>query len=615
MTAFAAIVSRSAALGRDDYERVAAALTAVYGTQCHAAVFQGCILLAAGIDPGTEEHLVTEPREGVAVTGQVLLEDRRSRSGALGISPQASLLQLVAESYRRHGEECIHGLSGEFALALWNDREKSLLCARDGLGLRPLFIATAPDLIVVSNVLTAARAHGRVTRALDRYALAQFLAAGVIPASRTAYRSIVPLPPGHTLIVEHGGRSSLRRHWSFPLSDGTVVRDAREAIEGYRAVLESAVDDRMAPRISVLMSGGIDSTSIAAAARSVAPEADVHAFTAVYQRATAESELPRARLTASALGIPLTPICADTHPALHHLTHEALPPQPLDEPALVEWRALVGAAARHSSVALYGEDGDSLFLPPTWQAMRRRMSMTELFAAGLRFAVSSRRLPYVGMRLRERLRLSTPPRNPLPPHWLTPEAVGLVSDGEVRVLGHAATALAPHPDRPEVQDRLSAGVAGYLSGILSPEVTGHPIELRCPLLDSRVMRFVLNVAPIPWCQNKHLSRVAYADVLPRAVVRHPKQGVNGLDAALSADWQARSRESRASALPPEIADWIHLDDWRRAMESPDARRVGEAWRVLQLAAWMTSQANDSLSTVSDLRLVPNVVLQKRTCTA
>jgi hypothetical protein len=221
----------------------------------------------------------------------------------------------------------------------------------------------------------------------------------------------------------------------------------------------------------------------------------------------------------------------------------------------------------------------------------------------------------MGIRLRERFGLSTLPRIPPHPRWLTPEAVGLPSGGEERVLGHAAVALPPHPDRPEVQARLSAGVAGYLSGILTPEVTGHPIEIRCPLLDSRVIRFVLNVAPIPWCQHKHLPRVAYAHVLPRAVVRHPKQGVGGLDAALSADWQARSKETRARDLPAEMADWIRLDDWRRALESPDPRRVGEAWRVLQLTAWITSQANESCSTVSDPTLVPHVGLQDRSCTA
>lgn len=73
--------------------------------------------------------------------------------------------------HRQRGEGFTNALAGEFALAVWNDREQSLLCARDGLGLRPLFIATtattataatAPDLIVVSNVLTAACAHPRV---------------------------------------------------------------------------------------------------------------------------------------------------------------------------------------------------------------------------------------------------------------------------------------------------------------------------------------------------------------------------------------------------------------------------------------------------------------------
>jgi asparagine synthase (glutamine-hydrolysing) len=615
VTAFAAIVSRRAALEQADYGRVAAALAAVYGTRCDAAVFDGCVLLAAPIVPGADDPLVADSLAGFAATGQVLLEDRRSLSDGLGVARRTSALRLAAESYRRHGERCTRGLSGEFALALWDDRAKTLLCARDGLGLRPLFIATAPDLIVVSNALTAARAHGGVPRALDRYALAQFLATGSIPASRTAYGSIVPLPPGHTLIVDRSGRSSLERHWSFPNGDGTLVRDAREAVEGYRAVLESAVDERMAARTSVLMSGGIDSTSIAAAARSVASDADLHAFTAVYRRAATESELPRARLAASALGIPLTPVGADMHPALHHLTREAFTPQPLDEPALAEWRALIGAAARHSPVALYGEDGDSLFLPPTWQSMRRRLSRTELFAAVWRFAASSRRLPYAGIRLRERFGLSTLPRIPPHPQWLTPDAVALPGDGEERVLGHAAVAMPPHPDRPEVQARLSAGVAGYLCGIITTEVTGHPIEVRCPLLDSRVIRFVMNVAPIPWCQHKRLPRVAYADVLPRTVVGHPKQGVGGLDAALSADWQARSRETRAQDLPGEMADWIRLDDWRRALASPDPRRVGEAWRVLQLAAWITSQANESSSTGSDLPLVAGAGLQNRSCTA
>ena len=98
---------------------------------------------------------------------------------------------------------------------------------------------------------------------------AGFLATGVIAGSRTAYRAIVPLPPGHTLVIRRGGKSSLRRlilPRQTPRSSATPER----VIEGYRAVLQDAVAERAAARTSVLMSGGVDSTTIAAAARAVA---------------------------------------------------------------------------------------------------------------------------------------------------------------------------------------------------------------------------------------------------------------------------------------------------------------------------------------------------------
>ncbi len=620
MSAFAAILSERGVVARDECLDVAAALSAVYGTRCTAVMFDGCALLAAPIVHGSGDHLFADRAAGIAATGQVLLEDRRSLSGALNLSPQTTSLRLAAEAYRRRGEGCTDGFAGEFALAIWNDREGTLLCARDGLGVRPLYVATtattaaAPHLIVVSNVLAAARAHPQVSGELDPRALAGFLATGVIAGSRTAYRAIVPLPPGHTLIIRRGGRSSLRRHWSFPATEAKVIRDAGAVIEGYRAVLQDAVAERAAARTSVLMSGGIDSTTIAAAARAMAGDMDLRAFTAVYRRATTECELPRARLAADALGIPLTPVDTDTHPALHHLMH-AVTPQPLDEPTLAEWRALVGAAARHSTVALYGEDGDTLLRPLSWSEMRRSLSAIAIAGAGLRFAVTARRLPYVGLRLRERLGISTPPRNPPAPQWLTPEAPVLAEDEDSGVLGHRRIALPPHRTRPDVQARLSAGVAEYLAGILPADVTGHPIELRCPLLDSRVIRFVMNVPSIPWCQRKHLPRAAYSHVLPRAIVRHPKQGVRGLDAALARDWQARSPAGSVGQLPPPIADWIRSDDWQRALRSTNAQRVGEAWRVLQLAAWMAGQGNPSRPRVPELRLLFEDHLQDRPCTA
>jgi hypothetical protein len=82
VTAFAAIVSRRTALERDDYGRAAAALTAVYGTRCDVAAFDGCILLAASMVRGADDHLLADTAAGFAAAGQVLLEDLVRNVGA-----------------------------------------------------------------------------------------------------------------------------------------------------------------------------------------------------------------------------------------------------------------------------------------------------------------------------------------------------------------------------------------------------------------------------------------------------------------------------------------------------------------------------------------------------
>jgi asparagine synthase (glutamine-hydrolysing) len=592
VTAFAAIIARRAGAERTGTNEIAAALSEVYGTPCESALFDGCHLLAAPIVPGSEGHLLIDTIGGIAATGQVLLEDRRRLSGALGLSPHTRSLRLSATACLRWGTTCAERFSGEFALAVWNVRDRVFLCARDGLGVRPLFIATGSDLVVVSNILNAARAHPHVSQEIDERALLDFLATGAIAATRTAYRAVVPLPAGHTLTIRQAGESTLKRHWLFPAPDGPLIRDSRTALDGYREALESAVRDRLEPRTSILMSSGIDSTTIAAAARRSMPKTELHAFTAAYGRVPAASEVPLAQNAAAALGIPFTPVSADTHAALHHLSRGRRTPQPADEPALSDWRALIGAAAAHSWVALYGEDGDALFQPPAWRELRRVRSAVGLMTDIARFTLAARRPPYVGMRLRERVGLRKPPGPPPPPQWLRPASHASIDAGEPDVLGHRPVPLEPHPTRPQVQERLWPPVAGYLAGILAPELTTHRLELRCPLLDTRVLRFVVNVAPIPWCQGKELARAAYADMLPESLIWRPKRGVAGLDEALARDWQQHhAGDAMTAALCAPLDIWVDEEVWRRALHSPDARTVGEAWRVLQLASWLTGRAS------------------------
>jgi asparagine synthase/glutamine amidotransferase-like protein len=593
VTAFAAIIPRRPAAERTGVSEIATALSEVYGTPCESAVFDGCVLLAAPLVPGSDCHLLIDSTGGIAAIGQVLLEDRRGLSGALGLPRHSHSLRLSAAAYQRWGATCAERLGGEFALAMWNVRDRAFLCARDGLGLRPLFVATGSDVVVVSNILGAARAHPHVAQDLDERALRGFLAAGGIAETRTAYGAVVPLPAGHTLTIRHGGESTLRRHWLFPAADGPLIRDPRSAIEGYREALETAVGDRLEGRTAILMSSGIDSTTIAAAARRVTTASTLRAFTASYARVPASSEVPLAQTAAAALGIPITPVPADRYAALHHLSHGRPTPQPVDEPSLSDWRTLIGAAATHAGAALYGEDGDALFQPPGWQDLRRATPLFSLAADVARFAFSAHGLPYLGLRLRERVGLTEPRVLPPPPRWLYPDPqAGSADADKACVLGHPLTPLQRHVTRSGAQSRLWPAVSAYLAGILAPELAGHRVELRCPLLDTRVIRFVVNVAPIPWCQRKELARAAYADMLPTTITRRPKRGFAGLDEALARDWQRHhAAEAVETPLPPPLDEWVAVDEWRRALRSPHPQVVAEAWRVLQLANWLAARGN------------------------
>jgi asparagine synthase (glutamine-hydrolysing) len=590
VTAFAAVLPRRAARPAGIPE-VAAALSAVYDTRCEAVALDGCVLLSAPVSPSEPTNrMFSDTAAGITVVGQVLLEDRRALSAALQLPDDVESLRLAAAVYARWGESGTERLSGEFALSLWDARRRSLVCARDGLGVRPLFVATGPDVVVVTNMLSAARAHPCVSQDPDDRSLAGFLAKGEMPEGRTAYRAIVPLPPGHTLTIPQQREASLRRHWWFPSADAPPRRDPAAVVEGYRSVLQQAVADRLSPQTAILMSGGVDSTTIAAAARTAAPDVALLAVTADYQRVPAASELARARIAARALGIPIVAVPGDAHAALSHLATGRPTPQPVDEPSLEDWRALIGRAAAHGTVALYGEDGDSLFLPPAWQPLRRAESLASLTGDVVRFIAAKRRMPYIGLRLRERVGLARHPSPPAPPRWLSAKARQLqTGDEPPLVLGRSTTPLPAHETRPEAQNRLCRGVAGYLSGILTPEVTGHRLELRCPLLDTRVVRFVMNVPSIPWCQRKHLPREAYADVLPGPIVTAPKRGVAGIDAMLARDWQQRRAGLPDFTVPEVLADLIVTGEWRRALLGSDVLTVGPAWRVLELDAWLTGE--------------------------
>jgi len=592
MTAFAAVVHK-----HDEPPAIAAvaqAIGSVTGERPSILVLGRCAMAVAPLRRDDPAAPVVSGISGVAVAGQIVLEEHRHFAATLGeTAGTSSAAALVGAAYGRWHDRCAEHLSGEYAFALWEPREQALVCARDGLGIRLLYVAESAAAIVVTNVLSAALRHPSMADDLDEVALIAFLAhGGAADETRTCYRNVKVLPPGHTLTVRVRPHPSttLRRHWRFPLADGTR-RSRKTILEEYRSTLSEAVRDRLdAGGTTIFLSGGIDSTTMAAAATEVAVPGTLHGLTTRYPRYVEDLELPFTRAAAGHLALPLTVMDADTHQPWYEDPTDPPLASPLDEPMLADWRAALATAAGHGTVALYGEDGDALLRPPGWQGLRGAGSVAAIGLAAARYALAERRRPYIGLRWRERIGLA-PPRRREPPSWLAATARTLLdARTESQVLGQRPEPLPPHPTRPEAQTLLtSTNISRFLAAMIAPEVTHRPVELRLPLLDSRLIRLVVSVPAIPWCQHKTLPRQAYRGRLPGPVLKRPKTPLDGFNEAFVAAWRTENG-GRLTTPGAPLDEWIDVREWTRTLQSGEPAAVMAAWRVTALDSWLATRS-------------------------
>jgi hypothetical protein len=304
--------------------------------------------------------------------------------------------------------------------------------------------------------------------------------------------------------------------------------------------------------------------------------------TAVF-RSVRHEEGDLAAVVATHLGIPLTLVESGQGLLMDRLASEVPLPAPLDEPSLSDWRRLIGAAARASHVVLWGEGGDALHQTEAPSHVWKTMGLGAV-GATLRYVIAHRRLPYLGMRLRERLGLVPRRRQPSIPPFMTDAArARLAALPPPDVLGRRGESPFAGVGIPMGHARLSTAVPLYMAPLLSPEITRERAELRCPFLDSRLLAFMATVPHIPWCQRKELPRRAYRRALPAEILRRPKTGVVGLHEQQVAAWQ---QHAAWKVDTQEITAWTDRRRLEEVLLGTDAFAVADAWRALQLEGWL-----------------------------
>ncbi len=191
-------------------------------------------------------------------------------------------LDVIAEAYETWGEDCVDHLTGDFAFAIWDSRKQKLFCARDHFGVKPFFYAQVSGGFIFSDALNDLREHPEVSDELNETAIGDYLLFGVNQdLSSTTFRDIHRLPPAHRLSVSNGS-IAVRRYWEPSVSEEIRFRDDRSYVQRFLELLSQVVRDRVGTdRVSVLMSGGLDSTSVAAVACEMS---EVRACTVAYEK-------------------------------------------------------------------------------------------------------------------------------------------------------------------------------------------------------------------------------------------------------------------------------------------------------------------------------------------
>lgn len=438
--------------------------------------------------------------------------------------------QLLWQAYRAWELDCLSHLHGDFAFALWDAPRQRLFCARDRFAVKPLYCSNQPGLFVVSSDLETICAHPGIPTAiptdLDDFAVADFLIEGMkLDEDGTFYRAIRRVRRATAMCLEP---SRLRqwRYWDWP-TDG-YLRYARTSdyVEHFQALLEQAVADRLrAPRAAVFLSGGLDSNVVTAAARHASPTTDLHAFTNVFNSLIPDRERYFAGLAAQGHGIPITFIEQDDwmpyapHPAVRRLS-----PEPVHEPF---WNGIVEGyyqAGKHARLVLTGQWGDEVLVQETAPYLRDLVARRQFVNVGkalLAYVVADARNGFFSLRRQIRRRFDRqPPSQVEIPRWLAADFVA-----RLRQAGYFERPQPEpphHPYRRSMVQMLSRVHVANDHEYSDMAFTGVLVEIRYPLLDQRLIEFLLAAPAVPFCLDKWLFRELLKDRLPRAVVRRPK---------------------------------------------------------------------------------------------
>jgi asparagine synthase (glutamine-hydrolysing) len=531
--------------------------------------------------------------------------------------------EVIAHLYEEKGVESFADLRGMFAIALWDQKARRLVLARDRMGKKPLFYAQRGNTLLFGSEIKAILAADPALAEPDVDSLAPYFQYGVVPEPRTMFRHIRKLSAAHRLVHE-GGETKVAPYWRLEFVENDASAPPREqVVEELDSLLEEAVRLRLMSEVplGVFLSGGLDSSTIVAYAHKAGLR-PIKTFTIGFDRRQWD-ESADAEVVARHFRTDHHVLKLREQELAHSLPDTVLTlvrnfDEPFGDSSALPTYYVSKLAREHVTVILSGDGGDELFAGYTaykglrfaqqYQRVPRwlgRRYFPDIVQRGARWLPPGRR--YGALRIARVLRDSELPfesRYLLKGSLCRPDLLRqvLTDDAAARLLRPGRPIFADDIPRAMQSDMSEVNKTSYLGlrlGLVEDMLVkvdrmsmAHSLEVRSPLLDHRLVEFVTRLPAsmkLRGWETKAILRDTVRRYLPPATMRKRKQGFaiplrewlrNGLNEMIGDFLEAED-----SRLPSELFDRAAIRGLLAQHRRGEVDHSSIIWLLLNYAAW------------------------------
>lgn len=538
--------------------------------------------------------------------------------------------EILPHLYQKYGDAFLDHVNGMYAFSLWDSRKKKLIIARDRFGEKPLYYGIFDGKLVWASEPKAMLAHPSVKSELDLDALRHYVSFDYVPAPMSIYKGIRKLPAAHVLTVENG-EVKTRRYWDISWkkvvsgvigSNGSSPAKTQrreddslsDAADELKDLLSDAVRMRLVSDVplGILLSGGIDSSTVAAFAVQHATE-KVKTFSIGFEEDSFD-ESKYARQVATHLGTEHYEdrLSAERAGDLISEIGKWLD-EPMSDGSLIPTYLLARFVRKHVTVALGGDGGDELFAGyPMYYAHRIaakynaipafvRNGIIEPAVNALPVSTDNLSFDYKAKRFVRASKYDDVTRHhsffgsfSIDQHesLFSKDVLGETSGDIYR----GVRMLVDSADTDDVIERMQyADINYYLAEDILTKVDraamAVSLETRAPFLDPRIGQFAASI-PVGYKlkgkSGKVILKEAVKDLLPSAILQRPKKGfgipvaewLKGRLNPLLHDMLASDRLKKQG-----LFDAIYVEKLIREHETGKASHHKELWTLLVFQLW------------------------------